>query len=146
MLHCSWSGLHWNFRRLWLCHFFWKFLKYAIFVAKRANTRCFWTNNFGLRALRICLLAFLRLEKRPHFNYAWLIFHQILRQHPILSESSPKILFAIIIYFSWQLNSCQAWTSIMSFAVVILFSFLPNKLPQQQKDSQIGSQNHDFWC
>ena len=40
------------------------------FFSWNVNIRCFWTNNFGLRARRIFLLAFLRLEKRPHFNYA----------------------------------------------------------------------------
>ena len=41
------------------------------FLSRNINIRHFWTNNFGLRARRIFLLAFLRLEKRPHFNYAW---------------------------------------------------------------------------
>ena len=42
------------------------------FLSRNVNIQRFWTNNFGLRARRIFLLAFLRLEKRPHFNYACL--------------------------------------------------------------------------
>ena len=46
------------------------------FLSRNVNIRRFWTNNFGLRGRRIFLLAYLRLEKRPHFNYAWLLQQQ----------------------------------------------------------------------
>ena len=42
------------------------------FLSRNVNIRRFWTNNFGLRARRIFLLAFLRLEKSPHFDFAWI--------------------------------------------------------------------------
>ena len=40
------------------------------FLSRKVNIRRFWTNEFGLRTWRTFMLAFLRLEKRPHFNYA----------------------------------------------------------------------------
>ena len=72
MLHCSWSGLHWNFQRLQcscfgpfflknvrICHFCRETLTYDVFgtiILDYEAGDFFW--------------AFLRLEKRPHFNYA----------------------------------------------------------------------------
>ena len=43
------------------------------FLSQNFNIKRIWTNNFGLCARRIILLAFLCLKKRLHFNDAWLM-------------------------------------------------------------------------
>ena len=77
------------------------------FLSRNVNIRRFWTNNFGFRGLRIFLLAFLRLEKRQHFNYAWLgnIWIKIV-------NSKCDYMWALVQCKSiWSKASCKCWMS-----------------------------------
>ena len=83
--------------------FFLQNVKICNFCRETLTYDVFGPNNLGIRARRILLLVFFRLEKRPHFNYACsvdrqprmdfqmfiygVIFNLIQISHKILNKS-----------------------------------------------------------